>query len=367
LLWAILLGTVLVIFLIEMCGRLAAVSHHTLADAIRERMGFRYFVVPLCAELVVDWLVVAAEIGGVATALEILTGVPFQIWAIPVAFAMWLVLWLGGFGTIENGIAALGAVTVSFAVAAVMLWPGIRTLGRGLIPAGPSAGPHYWYLAVSIVGSLASPYLLNFYAAGAVEEKWKARDLPVNRIVASVGMSFGSVLAMALLIVCAVVLAPAGVKVETYAQMAGAFTAPFGAWGVPLFAASLAVAAFGAGMEVSLNVAYVVSQGFGWNWSENQRPAADARFALVYTLVLVASTILVVIGLDPLMVTNFSMALNALIAPAVVFPLLVLMNDRRYLRQFTNGWFSNTMVIVATAIVFILAAVAIPLQLLGGS
>jgi NRAMP (natural resistance-associated macrophage protein)-like metal ion transporter len=96
LLWAILLGTILVMFLIEMCGRLASVSHHTLADAIRERMGFRYFVVPLCAELVVDWLVVAAEIGGVATALEILTGVPFQVWAIPVAFAMWLVLWLGG-------------------------------------------------------------------------------------------------------------------------------------------------------------------------------------------------------------------------------------------------------------------------------
>jgi Mn2+/Fe2+ NRAMP family transporter len=80
-----------------------------------------------------------------------------------------------------------------------------------------------------------------------------------------------------------------------------------------------------------------------------------------------ASTVLVVIGLDPLMVTNFSMALNALIAPVVVFPLVVLMNDRKYLRQFTNGWVTNTMVIAATAIVFILAAVAIPLQLLGGS
>ncbi len=32
--------------LTEMCGRLAAVSHHTLADAIRERLGLPYFAEP---------------------------------------------------------------------------------------------------------------------------------------------------------------------------------------------------------------------------------------------------------------------------------------------------------------------------------
>ncbi len=39
LIWAILLGTLTAIFATEMTGRLAAVSRHTLADAIRERLG----------------------------------------------------------------------------------------------------------------------------------------------------------------------------------------------------------------------------------------------------------------------------------------------------------------------------------------
>jgi hypothetical protein len=64
LLWVVALGTLCVIFLSEMLGRLAAVSHHTLAAAIRERFGIRYDAIPLVAELFLDIIVLAAEIGG---------------------------------------------------------------------------------------------------------------------------------------------------------------------------------------------------------------------------------------------------------------------------------------------------------------
>ena len=40
-LWVLALGTLCVIFLTEMAGRLACVSHHSLVDAVRERCGFR--------------------------------------------------------------------------------------------------------------------------------------------------------------------------------------------------------------------------------------------------------------------------------------------------------------------------------------
>ncbi len=367
LIWAILLGTLTIMFLTEMTGRLAAVSRHTLADAMRERLGFPYFAMPLLAELVVDWLVLAAEIGGVASALQLVTGISYQVWAIPVAFAMWLVLWLGTFGTIEDGIGLLGVVTMAFAIAAVKLWPGIAHIGTNLIPsASQAAKPQYWFTAVSIVGSLMSPYLVNFYSSGAVEDKWSTKDIATNRVVAAIGSGFGSTLAIGLLIVCAVVLAPQGIKVESFDDVAKAFTRPFGSWGVPLFAASLGVAAFGAGLEVAVNLSYVFSQGFGWNWSKNLRPQQDARFSIVYTLVIAASALLIVIGFDPLKVTNFSMALSALISPLIVFPLLILMNDEAYLKKYRNGNFGNVVTIILILIAFTLAVVAIPLQVLGG-
>jgi Mn2+/Fe2+ NRAMP family transporter len=74
-LWVLALGTICVICLTEMAGRLACVSNHTVADAIRERCGFRYFSFLLAGELIVDLLVLAAEIGGVAVALHLVTDI----------------------------------------------------------------------------------------------------------------------------------------------------------------------------------------------------------------------------------------------------------------------------------------------------
>src|SRR5215217_8738207 len=69
LIWAIVLGTLCLIFLCEMAGRFAAISKHTIADAIRERFGFNFFLIPLLATLAVNLMVLSAEIGGVSYAL----------------------------------------------------------------------------------------------------------------------------------------------------------------------------------------------------------------------------------------------------------------------------------------------------------
>ncbi len=71
LLWAVALETLCVIFLVEMAGRLAAVSQHTIVDAMRAKLGFKFYIWPLAAELVVDFLTLAAEIGGVSVAPDV--------------------------------------------------------------------------------------------------------------------------------------------------------------------------------------------------------------------------------------------------------------------------------------------------------
>ena len=179
-------------------------------------------------------------------------------------------------------------------------------------------------------------------------------------------MAFGSVISAAVLVVAAMVLAPAGIRVDSYEQAAMMMLQPFGSWGIPLFAACLGTACFGASLQVALNLSYLFSQGFGWNWSENLKPHEDARFALVYTLAIPLGAVLVVVLGDPLQITTFSMALNALLAPVIVFPMLILMNDRHYVREYRNHVFGNVFVSAIVVIAFIIAAVAIPLEVLGG-
>ena len=61
-----------------------------------------------------------------------------------------------------------------------------------------------------------------------------------------------------------------------------------------------------------------------------------------------------------------SMALTAATLPLAVVPFLFLMNDPIYLGEHRNGWISNTVVAITILISFVLALIAIPLQIIGG-
>ncbi len=363
LIWPILVGTICVVFLVEMSGRLAAVAQRPLAAAIRERFGFHFFMVPLVTEIAIDFLVLAAEIGGVSLALELVTGIPFRWWAIPVGLAVWLLIWRGTFALIQDGTAFLGLVTIVFVIGAFLVKPPLGEVAAGMIPHTPSTNaPHYWFLAVSILGAVISPYLLYFYSSGAVEDRWDESKIGVNRVVALVGMGFGSLIAIGVLITSAM----AGIRIERIEDAALMLTAIFGKAGLYLFAASLGIACFGAAVETSMAPAYVMAQGFGWEWGEDLKPVENARFASIYTIDILLASIFMSLGVDPLRLTMLTMALTAAILPVVIVPFLVVMNSEAYLGEHRNGRVSNAVVIFIVLLAAVLAAVSIPLEVIGG-
>ena len=417
LVWSVVLGTICIAFLVEMSGRCSAVSKHTIPDAMRERFGARFYAVPLVVMLAVSLLVLAAElggvaaalqmatgisipvwaipvlllawallwytnfstiengvslltlgaeVGGVAAALELATGISIPIWAIPVTFVSWVLLWKATFGVIENGVSGLGLVTLAFAVGAVKLHPDYVGAARGLIPTLTAHhAALYWFIAVSVLGASVSPYLYYFYSSGAIEEGWDKSFVPMNRVVAAVGMTFGGLLSIAVLVCAARVFHPAGIEVQKYQQLPQLLSTPLGHTGFWLFVASLGIGCFGATLEISLALAYLVAQGFGWNWGKDQRPSEDARFSLMYTVIIVVAGLLSLVGLDPLKLTEMAMALTSASLPVGVLPFLILMNDREYLGEFTNGHIGNAVVMFVSVLAMIVAVVAIPLEIFG--
>ena len=366
LLWAVALGTICVVFLVEMSGRFSIVSGMTVTDAVRKRFGFAAFIVPFGATLLVNLLVLASELGGACVALQLLTGIRFQAWAVPVAAVVWGLLWLGTFDVVEDGTALLGLVTLCFVVAVFVLQPDWREIGRGFVPSLPSQErTHYLFLAVSIVGATIAPYLFLFYSSGAVEDKWDKSYLAPNRFIALLGMAFGSAIAMAVIVVAGLTLEPHGIRVEQYEQAALMLLPAFGRWGFHLFVAALAVACLGAALELSLATAYSLAQAFGWNWGENVAPRKAARFAATYTVFLALAALLVLTGIEPMKLTLFSMAITAVVLPLSVVPFLVLMNDRQFMGEHVNGRVSNAVVLFTVGLAAVIAVVAIPLEIFG--
>jgi len=134
-----------------------------------------------------------------------------------------------------------------------------------------------------------------------------------------------------------------------------------------LVVASLAIACLGATLEIALALAYLVAQGLGWTWGENVKPREDARFCLLYTVLVFAASLFSLAGADPLKMTQISMALTAASLPIGVLPFLVLMNDRQYLGDHTNRVAGNAIVMVISVLAGVLALISIPLQIIGGS
>lgn len=368
LIWSLLLATVLVIFLVEMSGRFAAVSKKALPDAIREHFGFGFWFVPFVVLTLTHLLILSAEIGGIAFALQLVSGIHFSWFAMPVALLIALFLWRAKFNTIENSTSLLGLLTLCFVVAAIKLHPPTHELLAGALPSLPHSGAaKYWFIAVSIIGAVLAPYLFYFYSSGAVEDEWDETYVGVNRAVATIGMGFGSLIALSAIVVAAMVLAPRGIEVNDYQQAAVMLSTAFPFWGYTLFAVAMGIACLGAALEVSLSMAYATAQTFGWNWGEDLDPAEDARFSLVYVGAIFLAALVIAFGFDPLKLTLLTMAINAAVLPFVVIPFLLLMNDGRLLRDKKNGVLSNVVVIVTVLLAFTLAIVSIPLAVIGGS
>jgi Mn2+/Fe2+ NRAMP family transporter len=261
----------------------------------------------------------------------------------------------------------LGLVTLSFVLSAWWVNPDAHDLARSLVPTLPRHdGVRYAFLAVSILGATVSPYLLNFYSSGAIEEQMTEKELWVNRATSYFGMCFGGIVSMGVLVTSAMVLGPRHILVDSYEQAALMFVPVFRHWAVTLFAVSLGIGCFGAAVEIALNTGYVFSQALGWSWGANQPRRDVARFVAALTFVLAVAVLIALLGFDPLRVTMISLALTVVIMPLVVLPFLVLMNDPEYLQDHTSGPVGNASLAVITVLAALFAIVVIPLEVMGG-
>jgi len=79
LMWAIVLGTAAIIVYMEMCGRVAVVAKEPVFAVVRTRLGFRLGLATLISSNLLNLITCAAELGGVAIVLHLLTGWPERL------------------------------------------------------------------------------------------------------------------------------------------------------------------------------------------------------------------------------------------------------------------------------------------------
>ena len=365
LMWVIPIGVVGIIVYSEMSGRVAAVSGKAVFDAVRERTGFTVGLSALLASEVVNLLTLAAEIGGVAIALQLLSGLPYRLLLVLAVAGLAVVIWTIKLDWIERLFGYGGLCLVVFAVAAVKLEPDWGKVGNGFIPhIAQNNTLLYLYFVIGLLGAAMTPYEVYFYSSGGIEDRWSAKDIGLNRANAFVGYGLGGFLSLALMIVGGAVFLRHGINPEHLGTTALGAEEPLGKIGLLLALVGILFAVGGASIDTVFSGAYNVAQFFGWEWGRYRNPSGAPRFALSWLVLFVLALAIVMTGVDPVMLTEYAVIFSAVALPLTYIPILLVANDPEYMGRFTNGRLANTLGVVYLVVIMIIATTAIPLMIL---
>jgi manganese transport protein len=365
LLWVIVIGVVGIITYSEMCGRVAAISKKAVFDAVRERLGFKTGLMALIAAQVVNLLTLTAEIGGVAICLQLLSGLPYR-WLILIAgVALAVVVWVTSFDWIERIFGYGGLCLLVFAVAAVKLHPDWGAVGHGFVPHMKTESPLlYAYFAIGLLGAAMTPYEVYFYSSGGIEEGWGPKDLGLNKANAMIGYGLGGFLSFALMIVGGSLFLDKGIEPEFLGSIAMGTEVPLGQIGLLVALVGILFAVGGAAIDTLFSGAYALAQFLGWEWGRYRHPHGAPRFTVTWLVLLVVALGVVMTGVDPVQLTEYAVIFSAVALPLTYIPILLVANDRSYMREYTNGRLANILGLIYLVVILAVSLSAIPLMIL---
>ena len=368
LLWVVLLGVVGIMVYGEITGRIAAVRGQAVFNVVRERAGMRLGLLTLVAATLVCLLTCAAEIGAIALVWQLLSGWPYRGLLLLALVFFLLVIWFLPFKAIERVFGLLGLLMVVFIIVAWKMQPDWGQAAAGLVPTLPS-GPTdkqllYAYYAVALISSVMLPYETYFYASGAIEDRWTPKDIPLNRVIVIIGFALGGLLAASLMSIGNQYLGPHQVEAGLPGTAAFSAASQLGRAGLWLAIGGMFFAFAGAAIETAMCSAYDIAQFFGWPWGKFRAPRNAPRFVLAWAIVLVLATAVVMTGVDPIQVVEYSIVFSVVILPLTYFPVMAISRDPDVMGVHVNGPIANTLGWIYFVLISIAAVAAIPLLIL---
>jgi len=358
LLWTLIPTTIALIVVQEMSARMGAITGKGLADLIRENYGVKTIFWLMVALLVTDLGNTAAEFAGWAASAE-LFGINKYV-AVPLgAVFVWLIVVKGSYRSFEKIFLFVCAVYLVYIPAAFMAkpdWTGVMT---ETIKPTFQLNSSYILMVIGMVGTTITPWM-QFYLQSAVVEKGVQKEQYwASRIDVIFGCFMTDIVAFFIVVACGATLFKAGIRIDS-AEAAAASLAPIaGKYASILFAIGLANASLFAASILPLATAYYICEGLGWEAGVNKTFKEAPQFMWLYTLLIGIGALIVLVPNAPLMAIMWiSQVINGIMLPFVLVFMLLLINKRELMEEYTNSKAFN---IIAWATAGIMIALTIAL------
>ena len=335
LLWVLVFAILATIVLQEMAARLGLITQTGLGEALSSQINHPIskllsFLLVFLAIVIGNAAYQAGNITGASLGLSGVIG-NSPLWPLLIGLCAFLILFIGKYHLIEQILITLVILmSIVFLVTAIVAKPDISLILSGLIP---SVNEGNQLAILALIGTTVVPYNL-FLHASAVSKKWnRPHELKHLRKENAIAITFGGLISMAIVITSAASLF--GTDVRGMSEMATQLQPLLGSWSEYFLALGLFAAGISSAITAPLAAAFAAKGIFGWT-SES-----DLKFRAVWILVLLSGVILSVVGYRPIQVIQLAQIANGLLLPIVVIFLLVIVNKKSLMNDYSNNLWQN--------------------------
>jgi NRAMP (natural resistance-associated macrophage protein)-like metal ion transporter len=355
LLWTLLPITLALIIIQEMCARMGVVSGKGLSDLIRERFGAKATFYLMIALFLTNLGNAVANFAGVAASMEIF-GVS-KYFSVPLsAFFVWWLVVKGSYRAVEKAFLVACFFYISYIISGFLAQPDWGVVATELLTPTLSFEANYLTMALGLVGTTIAPWMQFYLQSSVVDKGLKAEDYPYARMDVIFGSVIVNIVAFFIVLLCAVTIFQAGIRVETAKDAALALAPLAGSYCTWLFAFGLLNASLFAASILPLSTAYTICEAFGWESSLNRKFHEAPQFYGLYSLMIFLGAAVILLPDLPLIsIMFYSQVINGLLLPFILLFMLILANDRRIMGEYTNGRILNGITLLTILILIVLS------------
>jgi NRAMP (natural resistance-associated macrophage protein)-like metal ion transporter len=346
------------------CARIGLVSGRGLAGAIRQHYPRGFLYVACLALLVANVFNIAADLGGMADAAQMLTGIPSLAWVPLFGLTILALTVYTSYATFARSLKWLSAVLFCYVASAILARPvWMEALLATVVPRLHWSRDFVATL-VAIFGTTISPYLFFWQASQEVEEERgrgrttlaarrgaTAHELGDARVDVNTGMFFSNLVMYFIILATGATLYQAGQRDITSSRQAAEALRPLaGDAAFLLFAVGLIGAGLLAIPVLAGSASYAVAELFAWPAGLDLRPRQARRFYTIFGGAIVTAMVLDVFVTDPIRMLFWSAILNGLIAPPLMVLVMLVGNNRKIMGEHRSGPALNTLGWAATLV-----------------
>jgi NRAMP (natural resistance-associated macrophage protein)-like metal ion transporter len=342
---------------LEMCAQIGNVAGQGLATILRWHYP-RWVLYGAVGLLTVANIVnLAADLGIMAAAVQLLAGGPALLWLVLLAVVCAALQLFVPYDAYARVLKLLALSLFAYVVAVLMVpqdWGAV--LKATFVPTF-RADSTFVMGIVAVLGTRLSPYVLVWQPAQVVEEqidegkvRLSERQGATRREVRAVQVDVlaGSVVAnlvtWAIMVTAAATLHARGItNVATATQAADALRPAAGALAYWLFAVGILATGLLAVPVLAGGIAYAVGDARGWKRGLSRDARQAPRFYAVIVVCIAVAVLLNLIGVNPIRALVLSQVLNGLVAIPLVFIILRICNNPAIMGNKTNGRLANTL------------------------